>query len=117
MGGPGPETTELVRLTGPLDGRCTIELRALLTEHLARHADEDLRLDMSEVESLDVTVLRLLAAVAVRLRRDGHALVLVDCTPAVRRLLSHGVWRRLFVVQRGLPTDERHDGLGQQPRA
>jgi anti-anti-sigma factor len=89
-------------LSGSLDGRCTIELRAQLAEHLARHRGEDLRLDLSRVESLDLTVLRLLAALAVRLRRDGHQLVLVGCTPSVRRLLSHGVWRRLFVVQRSL---------------
>ena len=105
MGGGGPDTSELLRLSGQLDGRCTIELRALLTSHLACHGDEDLRLDMSAVESVDLTVLRLLAAVAMRLRRDGHQLVLVGCTPAVRRLLSHGVWRRLFVVQRVLPTE------------
>ena len=104
MGRPGPDTTELISLSGPLDGRCTSELRALLTAHLVTHRDEDLRLDMSAVESVDLTALRLLAAVAVRLRRDGHQLVLVGCTPAVRRLLSHGPWRRLFVVQRGLPS-------------
>jgi anti-anti-sigma factor len=103
MGGPGPDTEELVRLTGQLDGRCTIELRALLAAHLARHGDEDIRLDMSGVESVDLTVLRLLAGVAVRLRREGHQLVLVGCTSSVRRLLTHGVWRRLFVVQRAMP--------------
>ncbi len=98
-----PGTSELLALSGHLDGRCTIELRTLLGAHLARHRDEDLCLDMRDVESVDLTVLRLLAVVAVRLRRDGHQLVLVGCTPAVRRLLSHGVWRRLFVVQRALP--------------
>ena len=98
-----PDTGEPLALSGHLDGRCTIELRALLSAHLARHRDEDLCLDMRGVESVDLTVLRLLAVVAVRLRRDGHEVVLVGCTPAVRRLLSHGVWRRLFVVQRALP--------------
>lgn len=111
MSRTGPDTTERLALTGPLDGRCTIELRALLAAHLARHDDEDLVLDMSAVESVDLTVLRLLAGVAVRLRRDGHELVLLDCTPSVRRLLSHGVWRRLFVVPRGVPSE-----LPEQPR-
>ena len=99
----GPGASELLALSGHLDGRCTVELRTLLSDHLARHPDENLCLDMTAVESVDLTVLRLLAVLAVRLRRDGHELVLVGCTPAVRRLLSHGVWRRLFVVQRALP--------------
>jgi anti-anti-sigma factor len=116
MGRSGPHTTEIVRLSGHLDGRCTIELRALLTAHLARHADEDLRLDMSAVESVDLTVLRLLAGVAVRLRRDGHQLVLVGCTPSLRRLLSHGVWRRLFVVQRTTSSGAVAAGPPEQPR-
>ena len=105
MSGPGYGTTELIALSGHLDGRCTSELRALLTAHLAAHGGEDLRLDMRAVESVDLTVLRMLAAVAVRMRRDGHQLVLVACTPSVRRLLTHGIWRRLFVVQR-TPTSE-----------
>jgi anti-anti-sigma factor len=116
MGRSAPDTTDLVRLTGHLDGRCTIELRALLTAHLARHPDEDLRLDMSAVESVDLTVLRLLAGVAVRLRRNGHQIVLVGCTPSLRRLLSHGVWRRLFVVQRTLPPGVAVGGPPEQPR-
>ena len=107
MRGTGSDTTGLLTLSGHLDGRCTIELRAQLSTHLARHRGEDLRLDMTDVESIDLTVLRLLAAVAVRLRRDGHQLVLVGCTPAVRRPLSHGVWRRLFVVQRAMPEQPR----------
>jgi anti-anti-sigma factor len=103
MAGPGPGTTEVISLSGHLDGRCTTSLRELIAAHLARHADEDLRLDMSEVESVDLTVLRLLAAVAVRLQRDGHRLVLLGCRPSLRRVLTHGVLPRLFVVQRTAP--------------
>ena len=103
MTGPGPDTTEVIPLSGHLDGRCTTQLRELIASHLARHADEDLRLDMSEVESVDLTVLRLLAAVAVRLQRDGHRLVLLECRPSLRRVLTHGVLPRLFVVQRTAP--------------
>jgi len=103
MAGPGPDTTEVIALAGHLDGRCTTELRELITCHLTRHGDEDLRLDMTEVESVDLTVLRLLAAVAVRLQRDGHRLVLLGCRPSLRRVLTHGVLPRLFVVQRTPP--------------
>jgi anti-anti-sigma factor len=103
MGGRGPGTTELIALSGHLDGRCSTELRQLITDHLAAHPGEDVRLDMSQVESVDLTVLRLLAAVAVRLQRDGHRLVLVRCRPALRRILTHGVLPRLFAVQRTPP--------------
>jgi anti-anti-sigma factor len=103
VNGPGPDTRELVALSGHLDGRCSPEVRELIASHLAGHPDEDLRLDMSTVESVDLTVLRLLAAVAVRLQRDGHRLVLVGCRPSLRRVLTHGVLPRLFVVQRTPP--------------
>ena len=100
MGAGGPQPTDLITLSGHLDGRCSTEVRDLINGHLARHCDEDLRLDMSEVESVDLTVLRLLAAIAVRLRRDGHRLVLLRCQTPLRRVLTHGVLPRLFVVQR-----------------
>ncbi len=96
-----PSDTDLITLSGHLDGRCTGELRDAITAHLSGHPDEDLQLDMSAVESLDLTALRLLAAVAVKLQREGHRVVLVGCTPSVRRILTHGVLPRLFVVQRG----------------
>ncbi len=109
MGRAGPSgaasyAAEPIRLSGHLDGRCTSELREVITGHLALHPDQDLRLDMREVESVDLTVLRLLAAVAVRLQRVEHRLVLQDCSLSVRRLLTHGVWRRLFVVQLSHPS-------------
>jgi anti-anti-sigma factor len=103
MAGPGPDTTEAIALSGHLDGRCTPRLREVIASHLGRHDDEDLRLDMSEVESMDLTVLRLLGALAVRLQRDGRRLVLLDCRPSLRRVLTHGVLPRLFVVQRTAP--------------
>ena len=106
VAGPSGTTTgavESIRLAGRLDGRCTSELREVLAAHVERHPDQDVGLDMSGVESVDLTALRLLAVVAVRLRRHGHHLVLQDCSPSMRRLLAHGVGRRLFVVQRAQP--------------
>ncbi len=108
MTGAGPSGTassalEPIRLSGHLDGRCSSELREVITAHLALHPDRDLRLDMRDVDSVDLTVLRLLAAVAVRLQREKHRLILQDCSPSVRRLLTQGVWRRLFVLQRSQP--------------
>ncbi len=101
--GHGPDTIEVIPLSGHLDGRCSTELRDAITCHLADHAHEDLVLDMSEVESVDLTVLRLLAMVAVRLQRDGHRLVLLGCRRSLRRVLTRGVLPRLFVVQRSSP--------------
>jgi anti-anti-sigma factor len=103
MGAGGSDTREAIALSGHLDGRCSTELRDLITAHLATHPDADLVLDMRAVESVDLTALRLLAAVAVRLQRDGHRLVLLGCQPALRRVLTHGVLPRLFVVQRTPP--------------
>jgi anti-anti-sigma factor len=101
--GRGPDATECLVLSGHLDGRCSTEVREVINARLAEHADQDLVLDMSEVESVDLTVLRLLAAVAVRLQRDRHRLVLLGCRPSLRRVLTHGVLPRLFVVQRSSP--------------
>lgn len=103
MGEAAARPEELIALSGHLDGRCSTELRDLITARLARDEGADLQLDMTAVESVDLTVLRLLAAVAVRLRRDGHRLVLVGCRPSLRRILTHGVLPRLFVVQRTPP--------------
>ena len=94
---------ETITLSGRLDGRCTSELREVLALHLGRHPDADVHLDMSAVESADLTVVRLLAAVGVRLQRSGHRLVLVGCKPSVRRVLTHGALPRLIALQRTPP--------------
>lgn len=98
---PGPAVGPSVRLSGPLTGRCSAELRELLTEHLADHPDQDLVLDLSEVDSVDLTVLRLLSALALRVERAGHRVVLRGCSPMLRRVFTFGTWRRLFWLERG----------------
>jgi anti-anti-sigma factor len=87
-------------LDGHLDGRSSAQVRAALYEHIEQHLDDDVVVDMTHVESIDATGLRMLAAAAVRVERAGRHLVLRGCSPALRRLLAFGGWRRLFRVER-----------------
>jgi anti-anti-sigma factor len=92
--------TDAIELEGRLDGRSSAEVRDALYEHIERHPREDVRVDCSRVESIDATVLNLLAAAAVKVRRAGGSLILIGCTPGVRRVISHPRWRRLFRMER-----------------
>lgn len=89
-----------IALSGHLDGRCSAEVRDALYLHIGGHADEDVVIDLSEAESIDVTFLRLLAAAAVRVERGGHKVILRGCSLSMRRLIAGGGWRRLFIVER-----------------
>ena len=87
-------------LSGRLDGRCSAEVRDALYLHIGAHADEDVVIDLSEVESVDVTFLRLLATAALRVERAGHKVILRGCSPGMRRLIAGRGWRRLFFLER-----------------
>ena len=91
--------TEAISLTGHLDGRCSAEVRDALYDHIAQHPDEDVVVDVTAVESIDMTFLKLLATAALRMERAGRHLVLRGCSPALRRLLAFGGWRRFFRVE------------------
>lgn len=93
-------TGEALRLTGHLDGRCSAEVRGALYEYIHSHSEEDVIVDLSEVESIDVTFLRLLATAAVRVERGGHRLILRGCSPGLRRVMARSGWRRLFCLER-----------------
>jgi anti-anti-sigma factor len=87
-------------LSGHLDGRCSSEMRAQLYAHIEDHPDEDVVVDLSGVESIDATALRVLAVAALRVERAGRRIVLRGCSPAIRRVFAFGGWRRLFVLER-----------------
>lgn len=95
-----------ITLEGHLDGRCSAEVREVLYAHIAEHPDADVVVDLSRVESIDLTSLKLLATAALRLERAGRHVILRGCSPALRRVLAFGVWRRLFLVERTVE-DER----------
>ena len=93
--------TTVVRLAGHLDGRCSAEVRELLYDHVARYPDRDLVVDVSAVDSIDATALKVLAACSLRLDRDGRRVVLRGGSASLRRFFAATGWRRLFVWERG----------------
>lgn len=90
---------EAFELTGHLDGRCSAVVRDALYEHIRAHPD-DVVVDLSAVESMDVTFLRVLATAALRVERNGHRVILRGCSPSLRRAIAGGGWRRLFFLER-----------------
>ena len=87
-------------LAGRFDGRSTSMVREALYSHIDETADTDVVLDLSKVESLDTTALKLLGAASHYLERGGRHLVLRGCTPALRRVLMFTRMRRLFQMER-----------------
>jgi anti-anti-sigma factor len=100
-------TADCLALDGHLDGRRSAEVREALYHHIDGHPEGDVVVDLREVESIDVTTMRLLAAAALKVEREGRRLVLRDCRPSLRRAFAFTGWRRLFVLE--------HTRLPQQP--
>ena len=96
----GGTTLEAVPLVGHLDGRRSAEVREVVYDHLAQHPGEDLVLDLSQAESVDLTTMRLLAAAAIRVERAGGRVVLRGASATLRRTFTFGGWRRFFHVER-----------------
>ncbi len=78
---------------GSLDVRCVAELRAAVYRMLEEQAG-DVRVDISGVDSFDLTTLKMLAVANRVAERKGQRVVLTGGTPGVRRLLhlSHLRW-------------------------
>ena len=87
-------------LAGRFDGRSSGVVREALYSHIDETAEEDVVLDLSEVESLDSTALKLLGAASHYLERGGRHLVLRGASPAIRRVLMFTRMRRLFQMER-----------------
>jgi anti-anti-sigma factor len=90
-------------LSGPFDVRSTWEVRTAIYDHFAAH-DEDLVVDLTEVDSIDLTALKVLAVATRAAARLGHHLVLRGCGPAVRRLLHLSRLIRVVEVERTVAT-------------
>ena len=88
----GTVSTTLV-LSGALDVRRTADLRVEVYARLARTTG-DVVVDISRVESIDVTTLKMLAVANRTAERQARRVVLRGASPGVRRLLhlSHMRW-------------------------
>ena len=86
-------------LSGPFDVRSTWEVRTAIYDHFAAH-DEDLVVDLTEVDSIDLTALKVLAVASRFALRDGQLIVLRGTCPAVRRMLHLSHLIRFFEIER-----------------
>lgn len=72
-------------LAGDLDVRSTTQVRTAVRDLLTAY--DEVAIDLSGVESADLTALRVLAAATVQAIRDGHHLTLREPSAPVRRML------------------------------
>jgi anti-anti-sigma factor len=86
-------------LSGAFDVRNTGEVRKAINDHL-NAGDEDVVVDLTDVDSVDVTALKVLAFATRRAWLLGRHLTLRGCGPAVRRLLHLSRLIRVVEVER-----------------
>ena len=84
-GKDGDESATL-ELSGALDVRRTAEVRAQVYR-LLESGEGDVVVDMSRVDSIDITTLKMLAVANRAAERQGRRVVLRGASPGVRRLL------------------------------
>ncbi|MCW2819112.1 MAG: Sulfate transporter/antisigma-factor antagonist [Marmoricola sp.] len=89
---------DTLELTGSLDVRCTAELRMVLYGLIDR-TPGDVVVDISRVESVDMTTLKMLAVANRVAERGGHRVVLRGCSTGVRRLLHLSHLRSMIPVE------------------
>ncbi|HET8604160.1 MAG TPA: STAS domain-containing protein [Marmoricola sp.] len=86
-----------LRVSGQVDVRTIAELRDALYGLLEAHPG-DVVLDLTDVESADLTSLRMIAVASRLATREGRTLLVQGCPPLVRRLLHLSHLRGLVAV-------------------
>lgn len=86
-----------LELVGDLDVRSTFWVRDAIDGALAAH--ERVVVDLSGVDNVDLTALRLLAVASRRASNDGRHLVVAGPRPGVRRLMHLSHLARLLDVE------------------
>jgi len=97
----GARGSETLALSGRLDASSVGEVRACLDRLIDTSAD-DVVVDMSGVDVIDVTGLGVLAGAHRRLERAGRQLILRGCADHVRRVLAVTRLSRVMHVERVL---------------
>jgi len=86
-------------LSGDLDVRSTSEVRNAVYDAL-RLNEGQITIDLSEVDTVDHTALKVLAVASRFAGRGGRRIVLRGACPAVRRMLHLSHLIRFFEVER-----------------
>ncbi|PUA80491.1 anti-sigma factor antagonist [Nocardioides currus] len=90
-------------LHGDFDVRSTFAVRTALYERLEGF-EQDIVVDMADVDTIDVTALRVLAVATRRATSAGHHLTLRNCGPSVRRMMHLSRLAHSFYVEREAAT-------------
>ena len=90
-------------LSGDFDARSTWEVRNALRERLAG-AEREVVVDLSAVDMVDLTALRVLAFASREAVRTGGHVTLRGCGPAVRRMLHLSRLMKFVEVEREAAT-------------
>ncbi|MFT4286617.1 STAS domain-containing protein [Nocardioides sp.] len=85
-------------LAGYFDVRSTWEVRNALHDRLARF--DDVVVDLTAVDAVDLTALNVLAAATYRAQTQSRRVTLRGCGPAVRRMLHLTRLSRVVEVER-----------------
>ncbi|MCM0619172.1 STAS domain-containing protein [Nocardioides bruguierae] len=85
-----------------LHGDCVAQTTEVVREALYAHLEEHPRatVDLADVEVVDLTSLRMIAAASRRAHLEGRRLALRGCRPSVRRLLAVSRLNRVVEVER-----------------
>ena len=89
---------EALVLAGRLDGRSTAMVREVLYSLMSRV--DDVVVDLTDVESIDVTGLTMLAATSKLMEREGRHLTLRGCRPALRRVIAFTKIRGVLEIEK-----------------